>query len=502
MTYLSKAWAWLKGLVSRITGRFPFLKRKLVYIPLGLVLLVVIGYAAFAKPAEPAFETAVVARQDIVKLVSETGTITPAEEVDLSFTGTGRISRVYVTEGQEIRAGQLIATLESTRQYADLLSARARLKQAEATAGSGTRTRAQTEAQQDQLVENAERELRSGDLAAYLIEGGAEGTSSDFSAPIVSGTYRCSREGTYRIELYPSKARSGGSFRLSGLETTGPQTVSTVGPVPLGTCGLYVQFPTDFAKSRSVVWEIPVPNVRSGTYQSRKNAYDAAVENRRLALEETERSPLLNAQVEEARAAVLSAESAFADTRLVAPFTGTITKVDAVRGDIASIGTPAASLISAEAFEIKLSVLEDDIGDVNVGDMTDVTFDAYDGAHMEARVSFIPPSATNESGAASFEVTLQFTAPDERIRAGLSVDADIRAAEATGVIAIPTRSVIEENGVRYVRVMISETAYRKVPVATGLSGSGMIEVREGLAEGDRIITFANEEALAGLTEEE
>jgi Cu(I)/Ag(I) efflux system membrane fusion protein len=99
-------------------------------------------------------------------------------------------------------------------------------------------------------------------------------------------------------------------------------------------------------------------------------------------------------------------------------------------------------------------------------------------------------------------VTLQFTAPDERIRAGLSVDADIRAAEATGVIAIPTRSVIEENGVRYVRVMISETAYRKVPVATGLSGSGMIEVREGLAEGDRIITFANEEALAGLTEEE
>jgi RND family efflux transporter MFP subunit len=501
MKYLKTAFTAFKRLIARITGRFPFLKRKLVYIPLLLVLIVIVGYAAFHKPAEPAFEAATVSKQDVVKVVSETGTVTPAEEVDLSFTGSGRINQVYVTEGQAVRAGQLIASLDGARQYAELLGARARLKQAQASASSGTRTREQTEAQQDQLVENAKRELVSGDLEAYLAGGASETTSRDFTPPTVSGTYRCSHEGTYRLELYPSAAPSGASFRVSGLETDGPKSVSTVSPVPLGSCGLYVQFPSGFAQTRSVVWEIPVPNVRSSTYQSRKNAYDAAVENRRLALEQAEQSPVLDAQVEEARAAVLAAESAFNDTRLVAPFTGTITKVDAVRGDIASIGTPAVSLISADAFEIKLAVLEDDIGDVNIGDMADVTFDAYDGAHMPARVSFIPPSATSESGTASFEVTLQFTEPDERIRAGLSADVDIRAAEALGVIAIPTRAVIEQDDTRFVRVITSDTTYKKVKVTTGLSGSGVIEVKTGLKEGDRIITFANDEALAGLTEE-
>lgn len=500
MSYMYKAWAWLKGAGSRVIGRFPFLKRKLVYIPLGLVILGGVGYAAFHTPAESAFETAVVGRQDVVKVVSETGTVTPAEEVDLSFTGSGRINQVYVTEGQTVRAGQLIATLESSRQYADLLGARARLKQAQANASSGIRTREQTGAQQDQLVENAERELISGDLQAYLVGGASESTSRDFTAPTVPGTYRCGREGTYRLELYPSAAPSGASFRLSGLETD-TQSVSTVGPIPLGSCGLYIQFPTDFARTRNVAWEIPVPNVRSATYQSRKNAYDAAIENRHLALEQAGQSPVLDAQTEEARAAVLSAESAFADTRLVAPFTGTVTSVDAVRGDIASIGTPAASLISSEAFEIKLAVLEDDIGDVNTGDTADITFDAYDDAHMAARVSFIPPTATSESGTASFEVTLQFTEPDERIRAGLSVDVDLRAAEALGVIAIPTRAVIEQEDSRFVRVMTSDTTYKKMLVTTGLSGSGLIEARTGLNEGDRIITFANDEALAGLTEE-
>lgn len=500
MSYLKALWAWLKGAGSRIITRFPFLKKKRVYIPAAVILLAAIWFAAFAKPAEPAFETAVVERQTIAKVITETGTVEPAQEVDLSFTGTGRIERIYVSEGDTVRAGQLIATLESARQYADLLSARARLRQAEATASSGSQTRTLTESQQNQLVENAERELISGDLQAYLATRGAENSSRDFSAPVITGTYRCSRQGTYRIELYASSAQSGASFRISGLETGGVQSVSTTGPVPLGSCGLYIQFPTNFA--RNAVWEVPVPNVRSSSYQSRKNAYDAALENRKLMLEESDRAPMLNAQVEEARAYVLAAEAAYADTRIVAPFTGVVTKVDAVRGDIASIGTPAVSLISADAFEIKLSVLEDDIGDVQVGDKATVTFDAYDDVKMDARVSFIPPAATKDSGTAAFLVTLQFTEQDERIRAGLTVDVDIHAAEAADVIAVPTRSVLQENGTRYVRVMTSDTTYKKVPVTTGLSGTGLIEIRSGLSEGDRIITFANEQALAGLTLED
>lgn len=501
MSYIKRAWAWLTGVVSRITTRYPFVKRKRFYIPVALIIIGLIAYAAFSKPAEPQFETQMVERQDVVRIVNETGTVEPAAEVDLFFTGSGRIDRVYVTEGQTVRAGQLIATLEGTQQYASLQAARARLAQAQAQARSSGLTREQLEAQQDQLVENARRELVSGDLQAYLVSGASEGDIRDFSPPTISGTYRCDREGTYRLETYASTAPSGGSFRFSGLES-GTGTGSTVAPMALGSCGLYIQFPENFARGRNIVWEIPVPNVRSATYQSRRNMYEAALENRRLALQESERSPILAAQVEEARAAVLAAEAAFADTQLVAPFTGLVTNVDAVRGDIASMGSPAASLISTNAFEIKLLIPEDDIGYLDVGDEAEVTFDAYEDVRLPARVSFISPRATNETGSASFWVTLQFTEQDERIRAGLSVDVDIRAAEATDVIAVPVRAVIEEDGERYVRVLDGPTSWRRVPVTVGLRGGGLVEITGGLEGGEHIITFANNAALNVLTEVE
>lgn len=488
----------MAGAGASVTGKFPFLARKMFYIPALLVLIGGGAYFATASPEEPAFETAVVARQDVTQGVSQTGTVEPAEEVDLSFTGAGRIERVYVTEGQTVRRGQLIATLESRSEYANLLSARARLKQQQASFQSAGTSLERTASQQDQLVENARRDILTEDIRAYLAAGGSEAIDRDHTPPTVSGTYTCSREGVYRIELYRSNAQSGSTMTYSGIES-GRISVSTVRPIPLGACGLYVQFPENFVSNTTVVWEVPVPNTRSATYQSRVNAYEAAIENRRRSIEDARTTPLVSAQIEEARAAVLAAEAAFAETRLLAPFSGLVTRVDAVRGDIASPGTPAVSLISDNAFEVVVLVPEDDIGQVEVGDAAEVTFDAYDDTSVRANVSFISPRATTDGGASAFEVTLQFAERDERIRAGLSADVDIMAAERKNVIAIPTRAVVEENGTRYVRVLTSPTTYRKAAVTTGLSGNGIIEVTSGLAEGETIITFANEESLAGLT---
>jgi HlyD family secretion protein len=485
---------------SSLVARLPFLAKKRFLIPLALIAIGGGGYLAFAQPAAPEFETATVVRQDIVQVVSQTGTVEPAEEVELSFTGAGRIERVYVTEGQTVRRGQLLAVLNSASEYANLLSARARLRQQEATLASAGSSRTRVGSQQDQIVENARLAILTEDIQAYLVAGGSEALNRDHTPPTVSGTYTCEREGTYRIELYRSQAQSGATMIYSGIES-GRVSVSTVRPVPLGTCGLFVQFPENFVVSRNGVWEIPVPNTRSDSYQARVSAYEAARENRRLALEDAERTPVLSAQIAEARAAVLAAEASFAETRLVAPFAGVVTLVDAVRGAIASPGIPALSLISSNAFEIKVLIPEDDIGEIAVGDRATVTLDAYDDATFEANVAFIPPTATADSGTASFEVTLQFANVDDRIRAGLSADVDITAAERKNALAVPTRAIIEENGGRYVRVLTSETSYRLTPVSTGLSGTGTIEVTSGLNEGDRIITFANEEALAGLTKE-
>jgi len=64
-------------------------------------------------------------------------------------------------------------------------------------------------AQQDLLVLNAQKTLRSSGLEAYLIDGDRENSSYTFTAPTISGTYNSDEEGAYQVELYQQINRKG-----------------------------------------------------------------------------------------------------------------------------------------------------------------------------------------------------------------------------------------------------------------------------------------------------
>ncbi|PMV16789.1 secretion protein HlyD, partial [Pseudomonas sp. FW305-3-2-15-C-TSA2] len=52
-------------------------------------------------------------RQDLVAVVSGTGQIKPKTYVNVGATAFGRITHLYVKEGDHVKAGQLVATVES-----------------------------------------------------------------------------------------------------------------------------------------------------------------------------------------------------------------------------------------------------------------------------------------------------------------------------------------------------------------------------------------------------
>ena len=516
-----------------------------------LIAAVVAVYIFSPKDTVPeGVEIGIVSTGSVQEVISETGVVLPTKEVALAFEQSGRITDISVGVGTEVTAGDTLIRLDDAQQTADLNAAIARLQAeeirlselengadtaslavtqaavtaAESAVESARRALTDTTAQHDQLVTNAERTLRSASLEAFLQSREPMSSSASYEAPIVSGTYGHTEEGSYLIEVYGSNAPSGASIRVSGLETD-TQPVSTVRPVAIGSRGLYRQFPEEFA--RRTTWEIPIPNTRSANYQSNLNTYNAVVEARELAITQAEsallaaeagleqsrsqyaqtagsaRSERIEAQravVRQMQAAVEAATIAYKNRALHAPFDGVVTMLDAQAGELSTPAQPIVSVISQEQFEIKVDISESDIEEMNVGDTATVTFDAYDDAEFRAEVISIAPNAVLQDGVRVFEVTLRFVDRDDRIKAGLSADVDILTAIRDNVISIPSRAVAETLEGKFVRT-ITDGKLVHIPVVIGLRGSdGNSEVIRGLTAGEEIITFADSATLNQLEE--
>jgi HlyD family secretion protein len=83
------------------------------------VILALGGVAAFSiyKSQQDVTKvtTAVVARQDLVAVVSGTGQIKPKTYVNIGATAFGRITHLEVKEGDHVKKGQVLATLENVQ---------------------------------------------------------------------------------------------------------------------------------------------------------------------------------------------------------------------------------------------------------------------------------------------------------------------------------------------------------------------------------------------------
>lgn len=91
-----------------------FLKKKRTYIILVLLLLAG-GYVWYlkSKSGQIVYETVTVAKQDLIQTVEVTGEIKPAARVELSFKNGGKIAKINVKVGDQVKQGDVLAELEN-----------------------------------------------------------------------------------------------------------------------------------------------------------------------------------------------------------------------------------------------------------------------------------------------------------------------------------------------------------------------------------------------------
>ncbi len=145
-------------------------KSRLRILSINLIILVAIaavgfwGYSSLHPKAAPvALSTVTVARGDVSSTVSSSGTVISPTDIALAPTTAGTLAKINVKVGDSVRAGEVLATMDTNSLKSSLAQAKASLVQAQANLSSAKSTAAATGAlqlQNDQAaVTNAENNL-------------------------------------------------------------------------------------------------------------------------------------------------------------------------------------------------------------------------------------------------------------------------------------------------------------------------------------------------------
>ena len=205
------------------------------------------------------------------------------------------------------------------------------------------------------------------------------------------------------------------------------------------------------------------------------------------------------AQVDNDKAALQSAQNTYDESFITAPFSGTVAAVDVSVGDVADTNTVVATIITQQQIA-QISLNEVDAAQVKIGDTATITFNALPGVTATGTIAQIDTIGTVTQGVVSYSAKIAFSAADQGVKPGMSVSATIATGKDTGVLLVPNSAVLSVGSNSTVQVLdgvagakdgatISlTTTPRSVTVQTGDSDNSNTVITSGLTEGELIVT--------------
>jgi len=188
-------------------------------------------------------------------------------------------------------------------------------------------------------------------------------------------------------------------------------------------------------------------------------------------------------KVRELEAEIAQAKLDLSRAEVRAPFSGFVTLRTV---NIGQRLKPNDNLFNLGAFsplfaDVHLS--EKDTRAVRSGQAATIRLGSDDTAAVQGRVERISPTVDQASGTVKVTVAME---PQPGFRPGAFVRVEIRTDTKTDAIVIPKRALIEEDGQNYVYVANNDTA-KRTKVALGYQREGMVEIREGVTDGQKVV---------------
>lgn len=285
--------------------------------------------------------------------------------------------------------------------------------------------------------------------------------------------------------------------------------------------------------------------ISASEFESVKSAYDVAKAEVDAAKQNVDASDF---NIRSTGASLKEAQDNLKKTTIFAPVDGTISKLNVEKGERVvgtsqMAGTEMMSLANLNEMEVSVDVNENDIVRVNVGDTSTIEVDAYLGKKFKGIVTEVSNSANTTSALSTDQVTnfkvkvriLRESYADIQdpehpgksvFNPGMSATVDINTRKVVDVLSVPIQSVTTrdttqkekaaskgkgpedlEEDVDAVRVVdekakdkekeekksecvfvIESGKLKLVPVKVGIQDNNYIEIKEGLKEGQEVVT--------------
>ena len=410
-----------------------FKKRKKIIIPVVVILGIVALFLIFRpRGGEQAgqFQFATIERGNLTATVGATGTVRARQTATLVWLSTGTVEDVNVNIGDEVKAGDVLASLSKTSLPQNIILAEAELVSAQ----------------------QALDEVLNSDTARAQAWIALRKAEDDFEKAY-----------DYRDALnYP--------VRRTQVILVKESTPYGVVDVPRTKTYKVAGTEEEIAKADADL------ALKEAQYEDAKRAYERLADG-------PNKDDLAAAQ-----ARVEAAQATLNMAHLTAPFAGTVTEASPLAGDQVTAGTIAFRLDDLSSLMVDVELSEVDINSVTVGQAVTLSFDAILGKEYQGQVTKVSQAGTVVGGVVNFTVTVELTDADELVKPGMTAAVNIVVKEIKDAVLVPNRAVRLVDGDRVVFVVDPEGAPQKVEIRLGSSSDTMSVVTGGdLKEGDQVI---------------
>lgn len=397
---------------------------------------------------------------DVRTSVEASGEVESDKEVILSFETGGRIEELYVEDGDYVLEGSILAVLENEMQQLAYQQAYLNVNRAELT-------------RYDTLnIDEDELQIASENLrAAWTALGTADSAVTDADMAAMQANYNELIDAAQFIQGKADQAPGG--YQSDAYNSLQAQAGEA-------------WFNAELARLQM---ESAAENEQPGI-----NAAYGTVLKAQADLEQLLAGPndyirdRVNLQVDQSLLDLSHATKNYADTYLVAPYSGVISSLAVEDGSLVSAGGQTMRLTDVDNLKVTIYVDEIDIGQVEEGLDTILTVDALPGMEFDGSVTRIAPSSTIRDGVVVYEVEMTVEDPDMILRVGMTVDSEIALEQVSNTILVPTAYVRRSpNGQTTITVLNQDGTREERIVSTGLRGQQNTEILSGVAPGELII---------------
>ncbi|MBQ6518112.1 MAG: efflux RND transporter periplasmic adaptor subunit [Anaerolineaceae bacterium] len=421
-----------------------------------------------------------------LKLENITGTVRSGQSVDLNWQTSGTVSEVPVKVGDMVRKDQVLAVLDEKTLDQDVLNAQLDIIDAQKdydtllNNSEKIASTLSTLVKAQQTLEDAQKKLDSMDMSRV----------TDVNLTIARDTAALAQQ------KYERALEKFEEVRYAPLESEGRQKA-------LGDVGGYRSVRDNaLAQYNWYLGEID---------QLELQTREAAVELAKAELEEAEyqyKKALdgpSEAEKMQAQAKIDAYQKKIDSSKIIAPFSGTVTQIEAKVGDVITYDASSAArnifalrIDDISTFYMDFTVSELYVNSIKEGMPVKVSFAAIPDRIYNGVVHKVSDVGTQSGWNITFSATIALTNADENIKTGMTADITLEIDRVEDAKYVPQTSVLVKDGKYYVNLKKLNGVMEEIPVRIGLiSGTSVQIISDVISGGDEIELDVNHSNNSG-----